>query len=419
VLVTVLLVAGVATSHLLPGAGPGAARSLVVRTVTVGPQPAAWFTVDAQSSRAFVSVQGDQTLRVLDAASGALLRTIGGRGGNEVWLAVNSRAGRVYVSNETDATVSVLDGRTGAVVRTTAVAADANGDLSTGPLAVDAQTGRVFMAHFAGATVTVLDPRSGAALRQLSVCQRPGALAVSVRTGHVFAKCNDGVTDMLDEHTGRVLSSTPTQSIYGCMLVDERTNRVFELGFPTVGPPHLDVLDARTGRVVHTIPGIGPQGSMTQASYGQRDCPNVAVDRQTGRVYVALLGPGVVGSTATRSEVAVLDGVTGAVLRRFPVADNPVSLAVDSRTGHVLVASAGKVNSAGLPLGNGTVSVLDGASGQVLRTAAVGVNPAAIVVDEQARRALVLSSATDINGTGLMTNPTGQGTVSTIDLSRL
>jgi hypothetical protein len=63
--------------------------------------------------------------------------------------------------------------------------------------------------------------------------------------------------------------------------------------------------------------------------------------------------------------------------------------------------------------------VLDGVSGRVLRTVKVGRSPSAVVVDERARRALVVNSNGDIYGTGLTTSPGTQGTVTTIDLSHL
>jgi DNA-binding beta-propeller fold protein YncE len=409
-----LVVVGVTTSYLLPRGKVGTAWTSVVRTVTVGSQPVGPPIVDERTGRAFVSLQGDHTVRVLDTRTGAVLRTLDEGGGTYVWLAVAAGTGRVYLSDWTNSTISVLDGRTGAVLHTTPVAADSRGDRSAGPLAVDERTGRVFMAHLGGATVTMLDPRNGAAVRQLAACQGIVAIAVSMGTGHVFVKCNDGTTAMLDERTGHELARASTESTYGCVLVDERTNRAFTPGYPTTGQPHLDMLDAQTGRFLRAIPGIGPQGSIAQATGGRQDCPYLAVDERTGRVYAALLGQRTLGSA-----VVVLDGQTGAVLHRYPVADNPVSLAVDGQTGYVLVASAGKVNSAGLPLDNGTVSVLDGTSGRVLRTIEAGMNPAAVVIDERARRALVLNSNTDINGMGLMTNPRAKGTVITLDLSRL
>jgi DNA-binding beta-propeller fold protein YncE len=275
------------------------------------------------------------------------------------------------------------------------------------------------MAHTGGATVSMLDPRTGVTLRPLAACLNPVALGVSVRTGHLFAKCNDGTTVMLDERTGRLLARTQTESTYGCLLVDERTNRIFELGTPMVGQHHLDMLDAQTGALLRATAGLGLPNSAEQALGGRRDCPYATVDGRTGRIYIALRGPGELGTRAARSEVALVDGRTGTILRRFPVAENPVAVAVDSQTGRLLVASVGTVDGAGLPLGNGTLSVLDAASGRVRRTLTVGLNPTAVVIDERRGHALVLNSNTDIEGLGLTVNPLRPGTVTTIDLSRL
>jgi YVTN family beta-propeller protein len=45
-----------------------------------------------------------------------------------------------------------------------------------------------------------------------------------------------------------------------------------------------------------------------------------------------------------------------------------------------------------MPMGSGSVSVLDARSGRLLRTIPVGVAPSAIAVDERAGRAFILNS---------------------------
>jgi DNA-binding beta-propeller fold protein YncE len=50
----------------------------------------------------------------------------------------------------------------------------------------------------------------------------------------------------------------------------------------------------------------------------------------------------------------------------------PTAVAVDARSGRVFVANKGPVDGNLVPLGNGTVTVLDERSGAVLRTSGVG-----------------------------------------------
>ncbi len=403
----------------------------ILRTVTVGSDPIYTLTLDDRRDRAFVFNRQDGTLDTLDTRTGALLRTVTLTSGN-VWLAVAERAGRVVVSGFEAGTITTLDVRTGALVRTVGTAAK---DLEA---AVDERTNHVFVGSMSD--VTMLDARSGAVLRHLDPCAEPFAVAVSVHTGHVFVKCDDGTIAMLDARSGRRLRLVSDQSgQYGYIVVDERTDRVFA-GFGNT--PRVDVLDARTGAYLRGIaidPAVPP-----------------VVDERTGYVYIPLSDfPITAAEAATpprhRSEIAVLDGYSGAVLRRIPVAANPLGIAVDARTGRVLVVSAGAVDVASrLPTGNGTLSVLDSGRGRVLRTVQVGVSPSDVVVDTRTQRTLVVNSYADVYAHGALKAwrpregwwpralrrikqvicclpfqapappaPTTNGTVTTFDLSRL
>src|SRR5207245_2385803 len=116
----------------------------LVQTVAVGRGPSA-LAVDQRSNRVFVANFFGNSVNVLDARSGTVLRTISvGKSPSDV--AVDARTGRAFVVNAgpypekdgTAGTVSVLDSRTGAVVRTVLVGRRPSG------LAVDVGSGRVF-----------------------------------------------------------------------------------------------------------------------------------------------------------------------------------------------------------------------------------------------------------------------------------
>jgi DNA-binding beta-propeller fold protein YncE len=85
--------------------------------------------------------------------------------------------------------------------------------------------------------------------------------------------------------------------------------------------------------------------------------------------------------------VRMLDARSGLFLRTMSVGSAPMAIAVDTRTGDVLVTTLGPTvtSACGCPgnaTGVGSVEVLDGRSGARLRTVAVGVSPAMTVVDE-------------------------------------
>lgn len=410
--------------------------SPILRTVMVGGDPEQSLTVDDQTSRAFVFNRFNNTVSVLDTATGALVRTVS-VGASFAFFAIDRPTGHVFLGSGGDGTISMLDAHTGRVMRTVT---DPDNDVRR--LAVDERTNRVFVGGN-GNAVTVLDGRTGAILQHLAVCGGPFAVGVSERTGHLFAKCNDGTTDMFDARSGRVLHHNPTNSgAYCSVVVDERTDRVVETGNSSA-----DLLDAHTGRILR-------RWAFPASPATLNFCLSTAVDTRRGWIYT-ILDPSTPGfdpssGLSATNQVAALDGRTGAILHRFPVPGNANALVVDSQTGHVLVDSVGPLDRNGFPTANGTVSILDGATGRVLRTLPVGFAPSDMAVDVLHRRAVVVSSYSDVNGNGNLVTwrpreswwpqmlrriahvicclpfrapappaPTTDGTVTTIDLTRL
>jgi YVTN family beta-propeller protein len=181
------------------------------------------------------------------------------------------------------------------------------------------------------------------------------------------------------------------------VAVDGRTGRAFVVvqgGYDLHGNPtgngSVRVVDTRHGRVLRTV-GVGLSPSV------------VAVDERTGRVFVANDG---------ERSVSVLDASSGTVLRTVRVGFGPIAMATDERDGRVLVANEGVTDSAGHPLGDGSVSMLDAHSGKVLGTVVVGMSPSAIAVDQQRGRAYVLNR---VSANGGVVN----GSLSVLDVRRV
>ena len=78
----------------------------------------------------------------------------------------------------------------------------------------------------------------------------------------------------------------------------------------------------------------------------------------------------------------MLDEQTSAVVHAVPVSGSPGTLAVDERTGYVFVANHD----------DNSVSMVDAASGRIVRTVALGLPPRAIAVDQRRARVVVLTS---------------------------
>jgi YVTN family beta-propeller protein len=131
----------------------------LVHTTNIGKDLFA-LAVDEQTGRVFVAsgstfgVNG--SVSILDAASGRLVRSVT-VGMLPAAVAVDARSGRVFVANKgpldsnlvplSNGTVTVLDARSGAVLRTVAV-----GTYPTA-IAVDQRAGRAFVVNASGTTV--------------------------------------------------------------------------------------------------------------------------------------------------------------------------------------------------------------------------------------------------------------------------
>jgi len=226
-------------------------------------QGAGDIVVDDQSGRVFVSSPYADSVSMLDATSGRLLRTVGGTHPGP--MAVDARAGRVFVLNgggggTPNGMVSILDSVTGRVVGNTPVGRMSAGTPVT-PV-VDTRTGRVFVANDGGGTgsVSVLDARSGALLRTVTVGPHPFVMAVDGRSGRVFVTSlgamdaaglltGPGSVSVLDAQSGMLLRTVPVGVEPAVVAVDERAGRAFVVN--VAGDSHDALAAARS-----LVPGL-------------------------------------------------------------------------------------------------------------------------------------------------------------------
>jgi len=293
----------------------------LLRTVAVGQGPEG-VAVDTRSNRVFIADAGSGVgaqghVSVLDAASGTMLRSVM-VGSGPMAVAVDEATRRVFVLAGDG--VSVLDARTGALVRAVPL-----GPVSSPAVLVDARLGYAFVTSAAfnsfsqpipGANaVTVLDAASGVPVRRLALRHGPIAVAVDERTGRLFSANFDGTVSMLDVNTGRVVRTTSLSplSVGNAVAVDGRTGRVFVSDYNLIGSRgHISILDARSGILLRTI-AVGNEPT------------SVTVAESIGRVF-----------TISGSGVTMLDARTGRPLRTIRMRAR--ALAVDEQTKHVFVS---------------------------------------------------------------------------------
>jgi len=149
------------------------------------------------------------------------------------------------------------------------------------------------------------------------------------------------------------------------LTVTERQGHVFGLNQDPreTSLGSVSMLDSRTGRVLSTAPvGCGAR--------------TLTVDEQTGRVFVLNAGPtasGALGSNGAAS-VSVLDAATGRVLRTTAVGRGAQALIIDDRRGRVLVAIESfdpPTVQGRLPITEGFLRILAATTGALQRTLVV------------------------------------------------
>lgn len=342
--------------------------------------------VDRSTGHIFIA-DGNRTVRMLDARSGNLLRSIT-VGTAPVAVAVDEGARRAVVVEHDSRSVSILDTRTGRIVRTTPLRE------SPVALAIDRVRHRVFVlmrqpAADRPGTVEVLDELTNTNLGYTKVGRDPNVVVVDGRTGRAFVAGSDEEITILDLHgtTAAPVVVTRTVSVGGPVSdigLDERTGHVFVAR----GDAGLSVLDAgdalarsprRPGQLLRTV----------GHSLGFR----LLVDEPVGHVFLNYpqVGSGPPGSGwAIPTPLTMVDAATGTVVRTLALGVLPRAMAVDQTTGRVFVIT-----------GESTLQVLDGHSGAVLHISHLSAFPTAIAVDERTGHAYVANY--------------NAGTISTID----
>lgn len=371
---------------------------LILATTPVGQHPSL-LAIAPWTGHAFVLNQGSLaqdssggivpgSISVLDTRTGKTIRTVPAGTAPQA-IAVSRRTGHVFVLNSYmhnggNGTVIVLDARSGRSLHTVRV-----GNLSE-DIVLDDGRERAFVLNennLPGQThadVSVLDMTSGRVVGSINVgpnldlMPQTGTLAIDARHGRGFAATGGGPRGPLlvvfDTRKDIVLRKMGMGTVVGSVVADERTGHVFVFGGNSI-----QMLDSATGRTLRTIPG-------PYLNYG-----GALIDEQTGRLFVALLHWSAKGYPTSTGSVLVIDARSGAVLRQVQTAW-PNGMAVNTRTGHVLVTSAAKTDSSGHIVGEGQITVLNGRTGVLVKRISMGAMLGAIAVDPHAGRVLVVDA---------------------------
>ncbi len=317
------------------------------------------------------AVATNNVLRVIDTGAGRQVATftmpqsIGGA------FVVDPYTDRLFIVDADQGQLWPVDARHGTVLDNIPYEGGAG---ITAALA-DEPSGHLFVAtdtnwtmRTADQQVLMLDGRSGATLRTLTFPQGP-RVATKLPNGAVFT------------------SYPPSLSL----AADPRSDRVYVFD----AKRRMVVLDGASGRVLYTRPLHVAVGGATG-------------DGRSGRVFAFIPTPRLpvyafIGRPAPRpalGTVVALDARSGAVLHIMPggsATGDANGIALDEGTNRVFVVN---------PVSD-TVGVLDGSTGALVRSVAVGASPERIVLDAGRRRAMVVVDG----GRGIAVLDTRDGTL--------
>lgn len=280
-----------------------------------------------------------------------------------------------------------------------------NGDYPSG-VALDAKDGKLFMATWGGALI-VINTSSERVVDAISVGTGMAAVAYDGRNGEVYVTHGSlgnfvSVINATSDKVARIIGvgSWPTG-----VTVDPATGRVYVINDAS---NNVTVISGATNRVTASFPaGQGPQflavdsanGELFITNYGGSnvtivsgttyqslgsvttglDPGGITYDPANGYLYVADEVP---LSPSTAGEVTVIDGATGNVVttisiqfaRASYVGVCPWGVAYDNASKQVYVTDSTCTNA-------GYVTVIDSTSNTVRSTIPVGEEPNAIVYD--------------------------------------
>lgn len=259
--------------------------------------------------------------------------------------------------------------------------------------------------------VMIVDTRTGRVLRTITTGITPSNLVLDPKNGRIVASAQIGETigdiQLLDKWLGTSLGRVTFGTVPTAIAVDGRREHAFivgggENGFDGIHsytvPNRVVTVDLRTMRVVHTVP-ISPSPS------------NIAVEEASGRVIITAADGLHVLDAATGTPLRTMMGLQSVLgvdhyTHRFVVVDSagnvrllnamtgrvngvvsvggmrlsPSNVAVDERNGRVILVTPGAINGLRLAATPGQLRVLDGVTGRVLQSNAVGAYTRAVAV---------------------------------------
>jgi YVTN family beta-propeller protein len=235
--------------------------------------------IDVKRQRLFVAELGNNSLGVVDLASGKVLRTISGLSEPQ-GVAYVPFADSVYVANAGDSSVHVLRGDDLAPIGRIELGEDADN------VRVDTQRNRVLVGYGKGA-LAVIDPATRTKAADIRLNGHPEGFQIDETGTKVFVNVPDARDIEVADLASEANRSLPTQGAGSNfpMAIDRDAHRVLVV---FRSPPTLMALSSQDGRIVAKIETCS-------------DADDVFVDPKRRRVYVSC-GEGVIDVLEQRDD---------------------------------------------------------------------------------------------------------------------
>ncbi len=343
----------------------------------VGPGGASVIALNPVTHRVYVD-SGNNGVTVIDGSSNAF-NTISPSQSSPWSLAVNPASNKIYVANSASSTVTVIDGSTNAVVDTVVTGANPRA------IAVDPVKNLIFTANFGDATATIMDGSNDHTASQPVTITNPNLIAVNPLLAQVHGASST-------QSSGFNFASSASPGGFGAGPFSN-VGPVAVAFNPAAGMSYTLFQDKNIEIDDESAPHsfvVGVCGSTNSTPTAMDFNPN------TNTIYIACAG----------NEITVLQNASGFFGgNQQSLSDSsaisPVAVAVNPVSNKIFVANAGDGS------GNGSVTVIDGATNAV-GNLPIGGTPVAIAVNVASGKVYVQMITSGSNGAIYVIDPTGQ-----------
>ncbi|HEV7447460.1 MAG: hypothetical protein JWO04_5281 [Gammaproteobacteria bacterium] len=220
--------------------------------------------VDPDSKYYYVSVQEDQRVAVLDAATLKEVKSIKVDGPTDA-IIYEPRNHMVYVTHDEGANVWVIDPATAKVV--TSIEVPGVPEF----MVYDESTDRIYLNIKSADTVAVIDPGTNKTVARWATAPatQPHGLALDSAHHRIFSAGANGKLAVIDTTSGKVVTSVPITAKVDQIAFDPKSQLVF-----CAGPDKMSMVRVAAD-------GVEAAGDFATAATAR----NVAVDAKTGAVW--------------------------------------------------------------------------------------------------------------------------------------